>query len=853
MRECNDKVMKSSEFNTHWGGREFFFEQIDMYVGGNNSSPGAHANERNMKGWRLHVRIHHQHYFCPCICQDNYCSYQGWLTFPVSMKESIPQWNGTDVRQEENIIHMKSQSKKRAAPTEKDKSVVKAPKRVATEELDGVDGNQNVHSSDPKDLEGGTDEVNYVQESEIYGNREEQDGDRSDKEAAQSKALDAERNTVLVGEKFDIDSEESSEGEGNSQRSNVSPEEVGKLTVAAAAQNMPPKTSGKAPAKSGKAAKAVTKGDKKKRNGNKAFDSEENMEDEEDTHTRDDSEEEVATLTVPGAVSLVDEENPRSGSQQVVEGTSKPRRGKKGSQKEKEPCRGSVEDPESDYEVEGDDPQWTDERRQNRILRYEQRLQLQATPTPLHEREGNKEFIKEFDEWAHTKYRRPGTAATYSANLFRRHDGHSLLTLMTHHHGPAFCLNSLAFFIPKAGSEQVYVPPLEVATFIFADDDSNEDFSATIQQSLLKSYIALIRFLVKKATAIVPQTIGESHMRGVRIDLLKKIHEEADELWPELNRRIDSHSGKSKAAKKVLDPNIEQSITNLVHSWNESEEYTTLTEELFAMHRKYAGKSKEKMTEKEYERFVKNVHGLTGLQNAGRAGQAGSIKVKEYDARKKIPGVGASITLPPEEGRYNKTGNTQTFFIDAGHLEFVDMYVDIKYNFFAGKDLEESVHQDDAWLFCSAKGNPIKAGRHSFMEKVSSGSSVPNVTQNTVRAAASTNLLMNPETAKHESQAMDHHYNTARKYYDKSTEEVTVKLKKFLAEVNGNRPMPADFLASRTDVLEMRQERERIAKEKAVEAAKAYTKASKQHQLNKVGLAKVVSLILSNVLMISWN
>ena len=62
MRDCN-KIMKSKDFNTHWGGREFFTGQIDMYAGGNNASSGAHANESNMKGWRLQACTHHQLYF----------------------------------------------------------------------------------------------------------------------------------------------------------------------------------------------------------------------------------------------------------------------------------------------------------------------------------------------------------------------------------------------------------------------------------------------------------------------------------------------------------------------------------------------------------------------------------------------------------------------------------------------------------------------------------------------------------------------------------------------------------------------------------------------------------------------
>ena len=63
MRGCNDKVMKKNEFNTHWGGKDSFNAKIDWYAGGNNPKSGIHANEPNMRGWRLHVCIHHQLYF----------------------------------------------------------------------------------------------------------------------------------------------------------------------------------------------------------------------------------------------------------------------------------------------------------------------------------------------------------------------------------------------------------------------------------------------------------------------------------------------------------------------------------------------------------------------------------------------------------------------------------------------------------------------------------------------------------------------------------------------------------------------------------------------------------------------
>ena len=292
------------------------------------------------------------------IRQDDCRSYQGWHTFPVSHRESIPLWNGTDKRAndknkednsqgpgpssggskvksrvETHVAEDKSQRKissflkKRAASLERDKSVETAPKRVAMEEEeeDAVDENQNLHSVDPKDPEneGNKDEFNHVQESDISGSGEDEggenglSGDRSDKEAGTSK--------TLVAKKLDI--------------------------------------------------------------GNQAFDSKENSEDEKERQSEDESEEEVAKLTVE--VEVVVAENPQSGNQQT-EQKEKPQTNHNYSTRPKRLLRntqelyGGLKDVfESDYEVKNDDPQWTDDRRNNRILRYGERLKLRAGATTL--------------------------------------------------------------------------------------------------------------------------------------------------------------------------------------------------------------------------------------------------------------------------------------------------------------------------------------------------------------------------------------------------------------------------------------------------------------------------------------
>ena len=249
----------------------------------------------------------------------------------MSGRESIPQWNGTDVRADDKpkpkpkkekqapedrtqrkiSSFLKSGHKKRPASTERDESVVTAPKRVATEEEDAVDENQNLHSLDPKDPEGGTDKIKNLLESDTDGSREDEDdgnglvsGDRSNKEAWKSKALDT---------------------------------------------------------------------------GNKAPDSQESPEDDvgdDDNILFETSQEkEAANPTV--SFIAVHAEKPQTSSKPQQNTSTRPKRALRNTQDLKDVV-------ESDYEVKGDDPQWTAVRRQNRILRHGERLKLQpgATASP---------------------------------------------------------------------------------------------------------------------------------------------------------------------------------------------------------------------------------------------------------------------------------------------------------------------------------------------------------------------------------------------------------------------------------------------------------------------------------------
>ena len=77
--------------------------------------------------------------------------------------------------------------------------------------------------------------------------------------------------------------------------------------------------------------------------------------------------------------------------------------------------------------------------------------------------------------------------------------------------------------------------------------------------------------------------------------------------------------------RKALNPKIEQSIKDLVRDWNMSKEQRDLIAELVATWKKYTEDNQKKMKDKEFDAFVRAIHSIISVNNAGRAGQAGSI------------------------------------------------------------------------------------------------------------------------------------------------------------------------------------------------------------------------------------
>ena len=110
------------------------------------------------------------------------------------------------------------------------------------------------------------------------------------------------------------------------------------------------------------------------------------------------------------------------------------------------------------------------------------------------------------------------------------------------------------------------------------------------------------------------------------------------------------------------------------------------------------------------------------------------------------------------------------------------------------------------------------------------------------RQCASTNILNNPELASHEPDAMDHTVTVARTHYDRSREEVSAKLKRFLSEVNGNKTLPPAPSTLTPDIQRRRKEREERGQRKAAEQAAAYIDASKNARRRAKNLDQVIPL-----------
>ena len=86
-----------------------------------------------------------------------------------------------------------------------------------------------------------------------------------------------------------------------------------------------------------------------------------------------------------------------------------------------------LEDEVSDYAEESDETAWTEDRRRNRVLRYNKRSQLEPVSPPLHELAGNRELMADFQVWCDEHYTAQSTARTMVSSIFRRGDGKSLL------------------------------------------------------------------------------------------------------------------------------------------------------------------------------------------------------------------------------------------------------------------------------------------------------------------------------------------------------------------------------------------------------------------------------------------
>ena len=136
-----------------------------------------------------------------------------------------------------------------------------------------------------------------------------------------------------------------------------------------------------------------------------------------------------------------------------------------------------LDDGVSDYECKEDEQGWSNARKRDTRARWNRRKSLSLSPLPLHEREGNKAVVAEFELFAKDRNKAKQTGVTITNNLFRRADGTSLLHYMTKIHGEDFTLDSLVAFDKFNG----YLPPADAKEWVRDAVPGNEDYDAIMQ------------------------------------------------------------------------------------------------------------------------------------------------------------------------------------------------------------------------------------------------------------------------------------------------------------------------------------------------------------------------------------
>ena len=94
---------------------------------------------------------------------------------------------------------------------------------------------------------------------------------------------------------------------------------------------------------------------------------------------------------------------------------------------------------------------------------------------------------------------------------------------------------------------------------------------------------------------------------------------------------------------------------------------------------------------------------------------------------------------------------------------------------------------------------------------------------------------------------MDHSVTTAKNHYDKSSAKNAVKAKKFLSDVNADKPLPIDPLLHNEFLKAKRAERKERCRQVAVELAALDIEESKKHQKQKAHGLQVSSLFVLRV------
>ena len=284
--------------------------------------------------------------------------------------------------------------------------------------------------------------------------------------------------------------------------------------------------------------------------------------------------------------------------------------------------------------------------------------------------------------------------------------------------------------------------------------------SVLFRKSFTKGYGNLLVFLdykLHRASQGGDKNLFDMRKAGLT-SLVNELHVKKGGLWGYLNKKEATHSQKLAQARKVMDPEEEQNIVGSVNAWNQSEErlyYVNKIKDVYD--RCVNGKAIVKPSE--FNTCVNFVHSAVLLGNGSRGGVIPSITNLEW-GRRRVPDIdpddeeddgdstrildflkshdkedinGASIELIAEFERRQKTDHVQKLHLTGIQVQLVKAYLDIKDVYFEKKGMTNTVHHQDAVLFCNKDGGKVVGLAKSFQLRMAAASNTSKFSANIVR------------------------------------------------------------------------------------------------------------------------